>query len=79
VCGSETGRDFGRASWREGVPSGRTKEVTARVLAAGSAVIVWTALGVGGAKPPVIPVEAIRLWDWVQAVKLTVLEPEGVF
>ena len=47
---------FGAASWREGVPSGLTAEVMKRSGDVVLAVIVWIALGVGGANPPVIPV-----------------------
>lgn len=46
---------LGTASCREGVPSGRTAEVMVSVSWFKGCVTVKTKLGVGGAKPPVIP------------------------
>ena len=48
--------DLGSASCRDGVPSGRIADVMARSALSGVPVTVKIASGVGGAKPPVMPV-----------------------
>ncbi len=56
-CDCSRANDLGTASCRDGEPSGRIADETKR---AGDpvAVMVWIALGVGGANPPVIPVDS---------------------
>ena len=59
--------DLGAASWRSGVPISRTADA---MLSLGDgcwmAVRVCTALGVGGANPPVIP-RRYGLYEWKYA------------
>ena len=54
IVSSDVESVFGTASCRCGVPSGRTADVIANVSGV-VVVIVQIALGVGGAKPPVMP------------------------
>lgn len=56
VWSSSMVRDFGRASWRDGVPMGRIAEEIARVVWSLGRVTVIISSGVGGANPPVMPV-----------------------
>ena len=48
--------DFGAASWSSGVPLGRRAEAMRICVCGADLVNVCIALGVGGAKPPVMPV-----------------------
>ena len=58
MCSLEAEMDLGTASWREGVPLGRTALVMLSRFWVGMPVIVTISLGVGGAKPPVMPARA---------------------
>lgn len=55
VCSFWAEMDFGTASCNEGVPLGRTAAVMLRRFWVGMPVMVTIWLGVGGAKPPVMP------------------------
>lgn len=72
---------FGAASCSEGVPEGRKADVTCRNDVEGVPVTVNTALGVGGAKPPVIPAVLYDQFEMTVQVKdrLTVLEAKREF
>ena len=56
--------DLGTASCRVGVPLGRTAAVMFRRFWVGMPVMVTIWLGVGGAKPPVMPVVMV-VREWV--------------
>jgi hypothetical protein len=58
VCLSSELINFGAAAacnW--GIPSGRMADEMVRDFAFKGCVMVWMALGVGGANPPAIPIE----------------------
>lgn len=59
VCLSSELIDFEAAACSPGVPSGRIADEMVRAFVSKSCVMVWIALGVGGANPPVIPVKTI--------------------
>lgn len=59
VCSSSELIDFEATCCNLGVPSGRSEDEMVRVFVLSGCVMVWMALGVGGAKPPVIPVKKV--------------------
>ncbi len=56
VCWSSALICLSEASCKLAWPLGRVDDATARALLSDDFVMVWIAFGVGGAKPPIIPV-----------------------